>query len=132
MLLDYLKKNYIECKGGVFVFSQHAYDYDIHRNVCKISTPIYNGSKRLTNMQIAEKLCGEMTLQPCYCDDINSLDVAVISKDSIVGQLNKTVFSSKGLGTHLAPLLCAGDVEIKKIKLSNDDYPYLYFEISFS
>lgn len=128
LLLGYLKKHYIECSGEMFTFSQSAFEYDAVRKCFKISTPIYDGNKRLTDVQVVEKYTGGLSIKPCYSDEIYAMNAAIVSNDTIIGYMNKTLFSSKGLGMYMAPLLIRDDIILKRIKLSNDNYPFVYFE----
>lgn len=130
-LLQYLNSNYISCGGGMLIYSEASFEYDPIRDIVKICSPLYETHKRISNIQVAEKFGGKLALQPCYCKDNHAYDVALTSNGEIVGQLNKTLFRSVGLGLYLSPLLNSKSVLVKSIRLSSDDYPNVIFELQF-
>ena len=131
-LVRYLRSEYLECSSGMLVSSKTSFEYDKKRQISKISAPLFNGYERVTNLQIAEKHSGKLSLQPCYCNDNYAFDVALTSNNEIIGQLNRTLFTSTGLGSHLAPLLYSKAAYVKNVWLSKDDYPNVIFELQFT
>ncbi len=129
-LLSYLKTHFNECSGGMLFDSEASYLYDPFRKKCKISAPLFNGVSRVTNLQVEEKYCGNLSIAPCFCEENYSCDVALMSKSNRIGLLNQTLFRGRGLGVYLAPLLYAG-ITTSTLKTTNDDLPQVSFELQF-
>lgn len=128
-LINFLKENYLSCEGGMLAYSMNSYRYDPLRNLCCISTALYDGSDRVSNLRIRELYSCKLELQPVYCECNGCETVRLFSNGKVLGDLGKTLFRTTGIGAVLAPVLLSGCSKVNSIKLSNDDRPNVIIEL---
>lgn len=126
-----LRKKYISCDGGVLVYSMDSYQYDPFLNLCHISTALFDGIDRVSNLQISERYSGKLELQPVYNEANGCEMVQLLSNGKVLGNLGKTLFRTTGIGAVLAPVLLSRCAAVRSIRLSNDDLPNAIIELQF-
>lgn len=130
-LLDFLKEKYLSCDGGILVCSMDSYQYDPLRNLCRISTALFDGINRISNLQIGERYSGKLDLKPVY-NEVNGCEtVQLLSNGKVLGNLGKTMFRTAGIGAVLAQALLSRCAAVRSIRLSNDDLPNAIIELQF-